>query len=85
MIEDDARKKWCPFTVQQHYHGAGNAWIFVAINRIWDKVSGKVQVPRACHCIASDCMAWRWAETFNNAGQVHESRTDGYCGLAGKP
>ncbi len=29
-------------------------------------------------CIASECMAWRWANTI-------EPERIGYCGLAGKP
>ena len=33
------------------------------------------------HCVASGCMAWRWAEFHIQA--TKERR--GYCGLAGKP
>ncbi len=34
-------------------------------------------------CIASDCMAWRWAKPIDEFdGTVVRT---GYCGLAGKP
>lgn len=43
------------------------------------------------YCIASDCMAWRWAMTYTpksdtgpNAGMVHRDNK-GDCGLKRKP
>ena len=55
--------------------------------------------PAGSHCIASECMAWRWGEyrVLRSTGEpletgkayvskAIETRTDrGYCGLAGKP
>lgn len=41
-------------------------------------------------CIASDCMAWRWARGSADVGGIkrpnpEDSRPMGYCGLAGRP
>jgi hypothetical protein len=42
-------------------------------------------------CIASECMMWRWEAIYGNlpfSGRVIEnglSKTDGYCGIGGKP
>jgi hypothetical protein len=40
----------------------------VAINRTF-----KGNADENCHCLASECMAWRWSD-----------EKSGYCGLAGK-
>lgn len=41
------------------------------------------------HCIASACMAWRWAETWVKGDDgnlnVLSGDTHGICGLAGDP
>lgn len=42
----------------------------------WFSDSG---VPTLTMCVGSACMMWRWR---NDTG---EARTEGYCGLAGKP
>lgn len=41
-------------------------------------------------CVASECMAWRWAHTHiddpaGGADLVPDGQTYGYCGLAGSP
>ncbi len=40
-------------------------------------------------CIGSACMAWRWVTLYGESDfgeRIAEiSKTDGYCGLAGKP
>lgn len=38
-------------------------------------------------CLATSCMAWRWAQALTPSGQKTDapSKTHGYCGLAGKP
>ena len=33
-------------------------------------------------CVASNCMAWRWA---NPKSEPHGSKPKGFCGLAGRP
>ncbi len=40
---------------------------------------------QAAACIASACMAWRWATAINKQGDREPSNVTGYCGLAGKP
>ena len=75
MTEDEAREKWCPFVRLQYDHPA--------INRTWDTPN-----PGKCRCIASDCMAWRWAEQGHDPDDmpgIGEHPSTGYCGLAGKP
>lgn len=51
-------------------------------------MGGPVAQPH-CHCVGSNCMAWRWVETnINHApGEPLEPSYDthGYCGLAGDP
>ena len=41
-----------------------------------------------CICIADKCMAWRWHHEDTFIGETYVetlmSKTDGYCGLAGK-
>ncbi len=70
--EDEARGKWCPMArvaVMSDNPERG------AHNRLIDdekKLEGRA------HCIASDCMAWRW----HNANAEEEI---GYCGAFGRP
>ena len=44
---------------------------------------------RKMPCSGSMCMAWRWADPFNegedNLPASWRSTTHGYCGLAGRP
>jgi hypothetical protein len=69
LTEEDAREKWCPFARADAYPASESS---VTVNR-----EGSSFTRKACLCIASNCMAWRWAE--------EKSVTDrrGYCGLAG--
>jgi len=72
MTEDEAKTKWCPYA------------------------NGGMQTPTSTGrarwgCIASACMVWRWNINYvskpddTNFGRTVVSKTDGYCGLAGKP
>jgi hypothetical protein len=75
MTEDDAKKKWCPMV---RYQLGG-----IPLNRdaCYDR--------QGTHCIASDCMMWRWASSHAQGPfdvMLAPGETDnGYCGLAGKP
>jgi hypothetical protein len=59
MTEDEAKQRWCPF--------ARYASFDASVNRSHD-----ARIPERALCLASDCMAWRWAD--REAG-------DGDCGL----
>ena len=76
MTKDEAKTKWCP-------HGAGVIELARVTERGVESVDGQKSKAR---CIGSACMAWRWSIVgtgpfFDDA----PSKTDGYCGLAGKP
>lgn len=49
MTEDEAKTKWCPFT------------------RVGEQASGAAEnrPDGSYNCIASGCMAWRWAQKPN--------------------
>lgn len=85
--EDEARRKWCPFAS-------------VDVSRLSDEelaertqgFHGENVWSQAC--IASECMAWRWANKWRNADGMeidfYQPPTDekairfGYCGLSGR-
>lgn len=75
MTEEEARKKWCPFTRS----------ITTTVDDI-PSTNGSLKF----ECIASACMAWRWKPKVRVAidGEVvgyDPDDTNGYCGLAGSP
>ncbi len=73
LTEEQARTKWCPFA-QVEYDK-------FPVNRLYSEPN-----PGACHCNASDCMAWRWfVETEQTEGSTSTVPERGYCGLAGRP
>lgn len=48
------------------------------------------QAASSSRCIASECAAWRWQQSPEQTQLekdlgLEESRSYGYCGLAGKP
>ena len=73
--EEEAKTKWCPF-VRYSVENASK-WKR-AINR-WVSVNDMQLNPEPCHCIASECMVWRWDTDDGYPAK------EGYCGLAGKP
>lgn len=84
LTEAEARERWCPFARVVGYVGNREKGILTpACNRTLDSEA----VPRvapASKCLASACMAWRWAPDEFEPGELVKLRR-GYCGLAGKP
>lgn len=73
---------------------AGPAWNRLQVLRREGEENDNVVLPFATRCIASACMAWRWAGWEQQAhgtiapAPLPADRTGprlGYCGLAGKP
>lgn len=90
--EAEARKCWCPFARLVGLD-AQPAW-----NRAKDD-DGNVFLSKGTQCIASECMAWRWAQEIDETGKMNtayrktpikdspghfDNAPLGYCGLAGK-
>lgn len=81
MTEEDARTKIC----QESF----------GVSEIRDGNDNGIRESGPWRCIATQCMAWRWATeerrefvSGHMSPQVVETRpstTHGYCGLAGKP
>lgn len=76
MTEEEARTKWCP-------HG-----------RVYSSIGpyNRTEIRAAdgpSRCIASNCMAWRWAKDelvdfVSNGKSIPGYKSEnGYCGLAG--
>ncbi|TXN38750.1 hypothetical protein FV232_01065 [Methylobacterium sp. WL30] len=79
ITEDQARKKWCPFSRVAHSAGFVGATSF-------NRIPGTPPSAECTGCIASDCMAWIAAEqTFDIAkdrflipGESYSSRDPNY-------
>ena len=70
MTEDEAKTKWCPMA-----RSVGN---------------GENRTPfgaadASCLCLASGCMAWRWARWDGEKAKNLDGKHTGSCGLAGRP
>jgi hypothetical protein len=89
--EDEASRLWCPFSrvafvgqgvmnrVSSHYTDLAQRAADRGDRRDLDYYK---QQARDCNCLASRCMAWRWAG-YNKRGENDEAT--GFCGLVGKP
>ena len=78
MTEDEAKTKWCPFARVTIRDDIADSW-----NRFEDGIEAAVD---GSHCIASNCMAWRWGKKPSADGVLFvEDREHGYCGLASRP
>lgn len=90
--EEEAKKCWCPFAraAEQSRLSASDPMVPVAaVNRGSDAIMSRGMNPSSphCLCIASECMAWEWAEPKSIppgalkfvAGKSREQRGD--CGL----
>ena len=70
--EDQAFKKWCPFTRTVSVDAAGEEG--AAVNRNVNQI-----LIEGCECMGEVCMAWRWTDVKDDDGERF-----GYCGLAGQ-
>lgn len=79
--EEQARKCWCPFALTfgrlTHYRESEPVGVSYGPQNRGTAMGGKLDT---CLCIASECMAWRWAKRSETAPPAL-----GYCGLAVKP
>lgn len=89
--EDEAARMWCPFTRVSFMGSHVGNRVSTATLEMTEKSAARGdtrdhdyyrQQLRDCNCIASRCMAWRWAG-YRKHGNNDEAT--GYCGLAGKP
>ena len=98
MTETEAREKWCPMARTPSMVGMDGdpcGGGYPAINR---RPGGRLPPPAPCRCIASACMAWRWApddddwvdEQIRVPGAPSYTTQNvpprrGYCGAFGRP
>ena len=77
LTEEEAKGKWCPFAIASHTDPRRGFR------------DGKETAPEFSPefpCIASRCMAWRWATPPSEAqGAFAAVEGTGFCGLAGVP
>lgn len=85
LTEIEAMQRWCPQARSVGWVTTAGFSQAVSYNR--DHPSGNIPA-----CIASSCMAWRWAEAkkLRDIDLVTSDVVDipsrtGYCGLAGLP
>jgi hypothetical protein len=77
MTEDDAKQKWCPYA--RLVAGAElpmGAKILVDAPAGYNRVVSETTVttPHAAKCMASACMAWRWASHEHDLIETDERR-----------
>lgn len=72
MTEEEAKAKWCPATMSSP--------------AIYAPTGEGLHAPGPFQCLASACMAWRWA--YDSEGYpilASNSEKKGFCGMAGRP
>lgn len=83
MIEAEAKKKWCPMVRA----GTKGSNFFVSGNWQGNEIT-EIDTREYTRCIGSACMMWRWSMLADDDGQAlgitAKSKTNGYCGLAGR-
>lgn len=99
LSEAEAQTRWCPhirvarnepLDQTRNIDEPGNSVIVAGCN---SDALGRTRIPVACRCIASGCMAWRWAgweTTFDTVAPAPRPMDRvgprlGFCGLAGTP
>ena len=84
VTEEEAKTKWCPFA---RVPVGTETLEWVVGNRA--NQTGPGGLYKGSKCIASQCMAWRWAGERLDAASHERAdwkrETVGYCGLAGTP
>lgn len=84
LTEDEAKTKWCPHV--RHPDEVGGTFNRGRVEPLNDHEHNDGTL---CNCIASACMAWRWADLLHAGTVVKEGRPiaamKGFCGLAGNP
>ena len=92
--EEEAKTLWCPFafvlgTLRQPAQPGEPDYVVGAGGQ---NRGFQMGLPlENCRCIASDCMAWRWAgyitggKLYPNAMKAVNNERVGWCGLAGRP
>jgi hypothetical protein len=86
FTEEEAHRKWCPFARSMRViNTADRTTVVIGHNR--DSPDNTIP-----SCIASSCMAWRFAEPkpirdidLVTSDVVQSRPRLGYCGLSGKP
>lgn len=87
--EAEANTKWCPLArlAEPWCHGSGTlspTTAVAAVNRGSPELLSEEWEPNAL-CIASKCMAWRWAEPdSDNSEDFPDDPVRGYCGAFGR-
>jgi hypothetical protein len=80
MTEDEAKTKWCC---------SPKVMADAVLSKVLDSQRAPVPDGRNGLCIASACMAWRWMAWVEGVavsyGPGYGDKTNGFCGLAGKP
>lgn len=89
LTEEDARTRWCPFARLSMSEDA------VEGNHASNRFEAGTMGHRRTRCLASECMAWRWAEVAGTGTPVLDEEAParvrfepnpdrkGRCGLAG--
>jgi len=91
MTEDEAKTKWCFAAVASHTdprRGFEPPPEPSTDGIIYRDKNAPASTPKQFPCIASACMAWRWAswkQRVTSYDPGYGDKTNGYCGLAGKP
>lgn len=93
--EEEAQKRWCPWARSVTVATLGDPNETAPLktgspsgyNRFGAPNNDAIGIPVSAKCIASPCMAWRWApisDVRQDGEEIVTVRT-GYCGLAGAP
>ena len=60
----------------------------IGVNPVYGPDGSGIMAGGPFACLGSQCMAWRWVQTYiddGNGGTETSYNTHGFCGLAGEP